>query len=145
MTSVKVVVRKTKGGPGSGNWGHSGIQGMQGGSAPRSGGRFGGGSSKVQKTVPFEKRVYDSVDAIRSNYGKPEVDGIIKKARTAIAMDGLPSGVKIWEAKTTDPGKLHYMDTDSWLHGKMSEKSDIVEIMTVYSTRIENTARKVIQ
>jgi hypothetical protein len=37
MSTVKVIVRKTKGGGGSGNWGHAGIPGQVGGSAPGSG------------------------------------------------------------------------------------------------------------
>jgi hypothetical protein len=37
MSTVKVIVRKTKGGPGSGNWGHSGRPGMHGGSSPGGG------------------------------------------------------------------------------------------------------------
>jgi hypothetical protein len=39
MTSVKIRLRR-KGGPGSGNWGHSGRPGMVGGSAPGTGGRI---------------------------------------------------------------------------------------------------------
>lgn len=31
------VVRQVKGGPGSGNWGHAGVKGSRGGSAPKSG------------------------------------------------------------------------------------------------------------
>lgn len=41
MTTVKVIRRKTKGGPGSGNWGHAGRPGLHGGSAP------GGGKGSV--------------------------------------------------------------------------------------------------
>lgn len=38
MTKVRIkVIRKTKGGPGSGNWGHAGIPGHRGGSAPSKG------------------------------------------------------------------------------------------------------------
>lgn len=47
MTSVKVIVRKTKGGPGSGNWGHSGRPGQVGGSSP--GGGKGGSALEPQK------------------------------------------------------------------------------------------------
>ena len=36
MATVKIALkRRTKGGPGSGNWGHAGRPGLQGGSAPR--------------------------------------------------------------------------------------------------------------
>ena len=50
MSTVKVIVRKTKGGSGSGNWGHQGIPGHQGGSAS------GGGSSgyAVEGTLTSE-------------------------------------------------------------------------------------------
>lgn len=34
MTTIKVIRRKSKGGPGSGNWGHAGLPGQVGGSAP---------------------------------------------------------------------------------------------------------------
>lgn len=37
MASIRITLkRRSKGGPGSGNWGHSGRQGLVGGSAPRS-------------------------------------------------------------------------------------------------------------
>jgi hypothetical protein len=37
MTSIKAIIRKTKGGPGSGNWNHKGRPGMVGGSVPGNG------------------------------------------------------------------------------------------------------------
>lgn len=142
MENVKVIVRKTKGGPGSGHWGHSGLPGSQGGSAP-SGGRFGGGGPK--KAAQPTKGVYDSVDAVRKVYGKAEVEGIIKKARNAIMEHNLPSGVKVFEDKNTNPGKLNYFDTDTWLAANMSSRPHVTLVMTVNSRSIENSARKVIQ
>lgn len=59
MTTVKVIRRKTKGGPGSGNWGHSGRPGQVGGSNP------GGGASSARPTWQESRARRDaSKDAI---------------------------------------------------------------------------------
>lgn len=52
MTTVKVIRRKTKGGPGSGNWGHAGLPGQVGGSAPGGGSGGGGGGSATGDFAP---------------------------------------------------------------------------------------------
>lgn len=54
MTSVKVIVRKTKGGPGSGNWGHAGIPGHRGGSAPSGHGTAGPPPPTSKPTSPMQ-------------------------------------------------------------------------------------------
>lgn len=76
MTAVKVIVRKTKGGPGSGNWGHSGRPGAVGGSAP-SGGSGGSASPSNVQAPPKTKKVSEILGKINiekyrgSSYDNP--------------------------------------------------------------------------
>lgn len=53
---VKVLIRKTKGGSGSGNWGHAGRPGAVGGSAP-GGGRGSNSSQGMGVQDDFERKM----------------------------------------------------------------------------------------
>lgn len=77
MTTVKVIRRKSKGGPGSGNWGHAGIPGKVGGSAPGGGkgsvlvGDTATKSPKLQKTWGYSQSTMGK-DADGNTIGKEE-------------------------------------------------------------------------
>lgn len=49
------------GGPGSGNWGHAGVPGQLGGSAPGSGGKSSSGSSKRASAKSYTPKEHDAV------------------------------------------------------------------------------------
>lgn len=89
MDAVKVVIRKSKGGPGSGHWGHGGLPGSQGGSTPGkgSGGSASGGTSSVGSVASTLSKVLETAtgkkpmlrgDAVSTEFtaGKSKFDAL---------------------------------------------------------------------
>lgn len=76
MTSVKIKIRR-KGGPGSGNWGHSGRPGQVGGSAPGTGGKI------------FKKEAYlaKKREWMRSNSPRKQLEAMIIKAKPSYSKE----------------------------------------------------------
>jgi hypothetical protein len=112
MSTVKVIVRKTKGGPGSGNWGHSGRPGMVGGSSPK------GRSSSAHAQDANTGR-------IASHYNAPRVDNsMVDKLQELGPWDPTSAanelGVSSWGAYSRDERR--------WVSGAESDaKDDIAE------------------
>jgi hypothetical protein len=140
MTAIKVIVRKTKGGPGSGNWGHSGRPGLQGGSAPGGGvGGSSGGISERQITghtavkAFLEKQLGDGKVRV-------EVDVPISQGRTRTTVsfsrsDGYRASISgyknssgTYSARLTgNPGKGEYSSLATW--GKSSDKQTLEDAL----------------
>lgn len=79
LEEIKEKYRKD-GGPGSGNWGHSGVEGQHGGSAP------GGGT--VNRYVAINGGGYTSFAKMRNEFAKPHVP-------SASELKTVPKGTKL--------------------------------------------------
>jgi len=108
VTTIRIKVRR-KGGPGSGHWGHSGIPGHHGGSAPSK-----GKAGKVSSDYTISRTARgDIASTIGTWYDNPNSDGAtIARAAAAEAKDGTSSlqlyqGGSISAIATLLPNKMY--------------------------------------
>jgi hypothetical protein len=82
VEGIVVTKRRDLGGPGSGNFGHAGRPGEQGGSAPADGGGGGGGSPKEDSQEELRRRFEDPN---RRRWPEPKTDEEREQDRLATA------------------------------------------------------------
>jgi len=116
MTLISISIQ-SKGGPGSGNWGHRGIPGKVGGSSPRGAVVLGTGSPAYGKLGDVDRRANDMLlNVAKGGYNDNDLQRLVdygKKSITQMQDMGVSTGVIIDKYKRGVQENQAMLDSNS--------------------------------